>query len=88
VWSSGWEIEIGSLRYELARAGWFARAWQLRSGGRMLGRVVPRRGSTRRAVADLPAELPPPITAFLVAVVLTLWRRDEAAAAAAASGSS
>jgi hypothetical protein len=86
VWSAGWVVEVGSLRYELVRAGWFARAWQLRGRGQTLGRVAPHRGSTRKAVADLPAELSPPVMAFVVAVVLTLWRRDEAAAAGAAAG--
>jgi hypothetical protein len=41
VWSSSWEVEARSPRYELVRAGRFTSDWELRGRGQTLGRVAP-----------------------------------------------
>ncbi len=55
AWSTSWQVEVGSLRYELVRAGRIARACQLRGRGQTPGRIAPYRGSTRQSIDDLPA---------------------------------
>jgi hypothetical protein len=78
MWSAWWEVEVGSLQYELVPTGRVARDWQLHERGEKVGWVAPYRGSTRQVIADLPAELSPSVTAFVVAIVLTMWRRTPA----------
>jgi hypothetical protein len=88
VRSSSWEVEAGSQRYELVRAGRFTRARELRGRGQTLGRVAPSYRFSQRAtaMADLPAELSPPVMAFVVAVVRTLWSRSRSGAGGATAG--
>jgi hypothetical protein len=99
--SNSWEVEAGSQRYELVRAGRFTGAWELRGRGQTLGRVAPFFGFIRPpvakagdlpaerrelATADLPAELAPPVMAFVVAVVLALRRLARSGAGGATAG--
>ena len=83
VWSGRWEITVGDRTYGLARRSWMSRAYEVRGRGQALGEVRPTSAFSGRAAVELPAELPVTAQVFLIAVVLTLWRRDEAAAGAA-----
>lgn len=87
-WSNSWEVEAGSQRYELVRAGRFTGAWELRGRGQTLGRVAPCFGFIPPpvAVADLPAELSPPVIAFVVAVVLASRRRARSGGGGGSAG--
>jgi hypothetical protein len=87
-WSGPWLLETGTKRYELAKAGWFARTYRLLRDGKQVGEVAGGRWWSHRGTADLPAQVPVPVQAFTVAVVITMWRRDDAASGggAAASG--
>ena len=78
LWSGRWEVIVGSETYELSKRSWRSRAFEL-SGRSRLGEVRPQREFSRRAEVDLPPELPLPVQAFVVAVVRTLWRREQAA---------
>ena len=82
IWSGRWEITAGDRTYELAKRSWMSRAIQLRGRGQVLGEVQPKSAFSAKAAVELPAELPLPVQVFVIAVVLTLWRRDESAAAA------
>jgi hypothetical protein len=84
MWSGRWQVAIGSETYELAKRTWLSRTFELR-GRSTLGEVRPHGGFSSKADVDLPAELSPPLQAFVVAVVLTLWRREQAAAASGAA---
>lgn len=87
MWSGRWEVLTGGRRYELAKRSWLSRTFELTGGGQVVGRVQPTGAFSGRAAVDLPAELPPVVQVFVVAVVLTLWRRESTAAStAAASG--
>lgn len=85
-WNGRWEVAVGSQLYELRRRGWSGRAMELSGRGQVLGTVQTRGWSGRRADVDLPAELPLPVQAFVVAVVATLKRREQVAASAGSSG--
>lgn len=86
LWSGQWTVLLGVQEYGLVKAGWFARAYRLVDGDREVGRVD-RAGTFRRgAVAELPG-LPAPVQAFVVAVVLALWKRHDDAASGGAAAS-
>lgn len=81
-WSRGpWQIEVDARQYDLARASWLSRTYRLRLAGRPVGEVTGGRWGSHRGTVDLPAGLPAPAQAFIVAIVITLWRRAEASAA-------
>jgi hypothetical protein len=84
VWGGPWTLTVGTAGYELRRGGVFTRTWRLNRDGRQVGEVAGRllRGG---GTADLPADLPPAAQVFVVAIVLTLWRRDDAAGGASAT---
>jgi hypothetical protein len=87
AWSGRWVVETGDREYELVKRSWLSRSFELRSGDQAVGSVHPKGVFSGKAAVHLPAELPPAVQVFVVAVVLTLWRRESAAAgAAAASG--
>lgn len=82
-WSSGWLLSTGDRTYELVKPSLWSSRYELRADGRPVGEVR-RRGVLRlHTEGALPADLPPPVQVFAVAVVLTLWRRQQAAAGAA-----
>ncbi len=86
MWSGRWVVHAGGQAYELARSSWLSRSVELRRGDQVVGAVHPK-GLGSKAVVDLPAELPPAVQVFVVAVVLTLRRRESSAAGSAAAAS-
>jgi hypothetical protein len=91
AWSGRWVLQAGGRAYELARRSWWSQAYELSSAGQVVGSVQPKGLFSGKAAVDLPAELPPIVQVFAVAVVMTLGRRESAAVAAggaAAAGSS
>lgn len=76
---SGWR-RLFSVRwedrtYELAPESAWRRGYALRSGERVLGTIRPAGWATRKAVADLPDDLPLAVRMFVTWIVLTMWRR-------------
>jgi hypothetical protein len=51
----------------------------------VVGELHPRGLSGSRADVALPPALPPAVQVFVIAVVMTLWRRENNAAAGAAA---
>ena len=84
-WSGRWLLEAGGRTYELVKPSWLSRSIELRLDGEVVGSVQPKGVLSGKAAVDLPAELPPAVQVFVVAVVLTLRRREEAAAGTAAA---
>jgi hypothetical protein len=68
--------------YTLRKPSVWGRAFALMDGDRQIGSVAPTSTWTRRATAELPPDWPVPITAFVIWLVILLWRRDAASAAA------
>jgi hypothetical protein len=85
MWSGKWSLSAGGRTYELAKESWLSRGYDVTLDGRTVGGINPRGWSERKADVSLPAELPPPVQVFTVAVVLTQWRRDSSSASVAAS---
>jgi hypothetical protein len=86
-------LTVETRRYVLESESAFRRAFRLRSGdgtgeedggdtSDVLGRIAPEGMLTRCTTVDLPDDLPLPVQAFCLWLVLVLWNR----AAAAASG--
>ena len=58
------------------------RGFVLMDGERRIGSMSPESMWTRRATADLPSDWPMPIKAFVIWLVIILWKRDANNAAA------
>jgi hypothetical protein len=58
------------------------RAFALMDGEREIGAISPESTWTRRATADLSPDLPVPIQAFVIWLVILLWKRDAQSSAA------
>jgi hypothetical protein len=88
--SGPWLLDVGGKEYELARAGrFFGRRYVLRRNGETRGSVEAGRwGGRRGSTAELPATMPAPVQAFVVAIVITMWRRDDTSAGGGAAAAS
>ena len=67
--------------YTLRKPSIWRRGFVLMDGERQIGAITPERAWTRRATAELPSDWPTPITAFVIWLVIILWKRDANAAA-------
>lgn len=79
------ELNHGGERYRIAPRSMWSRKYELRQGDRVLGRIGQTSWWSRRAEADLPEDLPLVVRAFMVSLVLLMWRREKGAAASGAS---
>ena len=77
-----WTITTEGSAYELRRRSRWRSEMELRRGGNAVGSIRKGRALRGQVLCALPAELPPPVQAFIGFVVLALWNR-----AAASSGS-
>jgi hypothetical protein len=77
-------IDLSGRPLELKATSVWRREFVLFEGGVPVGRISPVGWFGRRAVIDLPPDVPLPAQLFLLWLVLVLWRR--AAAAEAAGG--
>jgi hypothetical protein len=75
-------VHYGGRDYTLRKASIWRRAFVLMDEDRQIGSIAPDNAWTRRATADLPADWPAPITAFVIWLVIILWKRDASSAAA------
>jgi hypothetical protein len=75
-------LHYGGKDYTLRKASMWRRAFVLMDGDRQIGSVAPENAWTRRATADLPADWPAAITAFVIWLVVVLWKREANSAAA------
>jgi hypothetical protein len=82
MWSSRWQIAVGDRLYLLAKESWLSSGYQVTVGDRVVGSVHRKGIFSSKAEVDLPADMPPPVQVFVIAVVMTQWRRDSSAAAA------
>jgi hypothetical protein len=67
--------------YTLRKASVWRRDFELMHGARRIGTLAPESWRTRRATADLPSDWPAPITAFVIWLVIIMWKREATAAA-------
>jgi hypothetical protein len=74
-------VHYGGKDYTLRKPSMWRRAFALMDGERQIGTIAPESAWTRRAVAELP-DWPVPIQAFVIWLVVILWKRDAESAAA------
>ena len=70
-------IRHDGREYSLRPKSMFGRAFILVSGSREIGSVAPHSAFTRKAAADLPVDLPIPVRAFIVWLVMITWKRTQ-----------
>jgi hypothetical protein len=75
-------VHYGDRDYTLHKPSMWGRAFALMDGDRQIGSIAPESVWTRRATTDLPADWPLPIQAFVIWLVILLWKRDAQSAAA------
>jgi hypothetical protein len=85
MWSTKWHVAVGDQLFELAKRSWLSSDYEVSVGDRVVGSVDKKGVFSSKAQVSLPADMPPPVQVFVIAVVMTQWRRDGAAAAASAS---
>ncbi len=83
VFRNSMVVHYGGRDYTLRKASIWRRGFVLMDGERQIGSITPENVWTRRATADLPADWPAPITAFVIWLVIILWKRDASSGAAA-----
>ncbi|HEV7653844.1 MAG TPA: hypothetical protein VGP36_03780 [Mycobacteriales bacterium] len=86
LWSGRWRLTTGGQAYELVKGGWFSRRYELLAGDAVVGELAPRGVFGSKAAVELPPQLPPAVQVFVIAVVMTLWRREQNSASGAAAG--
>ena len=74
------DIDLAGRPLELKAASVWRREFGLFENGVQVGRISPVGWFGRRAVIDLPPDIPLPAQLFLLWLVLVLWRRADAAA--------
>lgn len=67
----------------ILRARSWRRGFQLFDGSTAIGSIAPQGPFTRKAAVDLPGELPLVLQVFLMWLVVTLWKHEDAAATGA-----
>ena len=75
-------VHYGGRDYTLLKPSIWRRTFALLDGERQIGAISPESAWTRRATADLPPDVPVPIQAFVVWLVILLWKRDAQSSAA------
>lgn len=77
-------VQYGGTHYTLRKPSIWRRAFVLMDGERQIGSIAPESVWSRRAQAELPDDWPAPIKAFVIWLVIILWKRDANGGAAAA----
>jgi hypothetical protein len=75
-------VSYNGKTYSLRRPSAWRRAFVLLDEERQIGSVTPNSAWTWQATADLPRDWPMPIQAFVIWLVIILWKRDAESAAA------
>ena len=69
-------LHVGAKTYTLKVASWFGRSFVLTENDVDVGRIARTGFFTARCKAELPDDLPLPVQAFLIWLVLITWRRQ------------
>lgn len=75
------QVEHGGKQYTLEAETVWSKKFVLSEGGLRVGSVYPERALTRKAVVDLPEEIPLAGKVFMFWLVMILWNRSDSAAA-------
>ena len=78
-------MQLGGRAFTLKATSTFGRAFVLTEGDHAVGSVAPQGFFGRKAKADLPDDLTLEIRAFLIWLVVVMWKRQAKAARASKS---
>jgi len=78
-----WTVVVQGSTYELRRQSAWRSGMDLHSGAITIGSIRKGPAGRGRVFCELPAELPPPVQAFIGFVVLLLWNRAASSSGAA-----
>jgi hypothetical protein len=70
---NGYVVAYGERQYELKATSLLGRGFEVREGGKCVGRIEPEGAVTRRTRARLPEELPLEVRMFMVGVASVAW---------------
>jgi hypothetical protein len=82
AWRHTFIVHYNGKEYTVRKPSVWRRGFVLMDGERQIGSLSPESMWTRRATADLPSDWPMPIKAFVIWLVIILWKRDANNAAA------
>jgi hypothetical protein len=82
AWRHTLIVHYNGKEYTVRKPSMWRRGFVLMDGERQIGSMSPESMWTRRATADLPSDWPMPIKAFVIWLVIILWKRDANNAAA------
>ena len=85
-WRRVFIIEHSGQQYTLRSKSSLRRQFLLFEGSTQIGSLSPEGRFTRKAAAELPPAFPLFLQIFIIWMVMTLWKHDDAAAAAGGSG--
>jgi hypothetical protein len=71
-------VETGARTYTLAVSSWAGRRFTLTENGTAVGTIARTGFFTTKCKADLPDDLPIGVQAFLIWLVIIIWRRQAA----------
>ena len=83
VFRQAFLVNYNGKTYSLHRPSVWRRAFALLDGEQQIGSVSPNSVWTRDATADLPRDWPMAVKAFVIWLVIILWKRESDGAAAA-----
>ena len=69
-------VHYNGRDYTLRKESVWRRTFVLMDDDRVIGVIKPERVMSRRADADLPGDWPAPIKAFVIWLVIILWKRE------------
>ncbi len=70
-------VNYGGNQYELKAESPFGKTFVLQEYEQLLGSIYPENVFTRRAIVDLPENIPLAVRIFMVWLVMILWRRQQ-----------
>jgi hypothetical protein len=85
-WRREHTIEHAGRVYSLRPKSAWRREFRLFEGGAQIGSIAQQGFFTRKAAVDLPATLPLVLQVFVMWLVVTMWKHEDAAAGGAGAG--
>ena len=73
LFRNGYVVAYDGRYYEFKATSLLGRGFEVREGGKRVGRIEPEGAVTRRAQARLPEELPLEVRVFMVGVASVAW---------------
>jgi hypothetical protein len=80
TFNDAFDVDFAERRFELKKLSLWKRQMGLFESGAQIGHISPTSWLRRKAVIDLPGDMPIPVQVFVFWLVTFLWRREGGAA--------